>query len=249
MRCGASSFRHSVIDSATVRIEGRLSLDYADRVFRLYRPVMQIARIVLVSLVVLAAAAPAVEADLPKPPGETQYIAPPGKALVVFVRQRKRLASEVIYSIVNERGQCIASVANDWKVVARVEPGTQMLMVVTGVAQPQVQLLKVKADPGKTYVVKMRPRVNAKNPVELTILRRSTEPLEMFPAAVRETSPFRPNLEECTAWVATRQSKLATKATQAKEAWSSKDKAFRESRTIRGADGWSGDEVTGPVED
>ncbi|MDH3625727.1 MAG: hypothetical protein OEQ49_17815 [Myxococcales bacterium] len=210
---------------------------------------MRIARVVFVSLAILAAGAPVVEADPPKSLDESPYVAPEGKSLVVFVRPRKRLASEVIYSVVNERGWCIASVANDWKVVARVEPGTQMLMVVAGVAQPQVQLLKLKAEAGKTYIVKMRPRVNTKNPVELTILRRGTEPLEMFPASIRESSPFRPNLDECTAWVATRQSKLANKAAQAKEAWRGKDKAFRESHTIRGADGWTGDEVTGPIDD
>ncbi|MDH3199435.1 MAG: hypothetical protein OEM15_00945 [Myxococcales bacterium] len=238
-----------MIDSTTVGIEARFSMGYAKRAFRLYRPVMRSARIVFVLLAILAAETTSVEADLATTPGESPYIAPEGKALVVFVRKRKRLASEVIYSIVNERGRCIASVANDWKVVARVEPGTQMLMVVTGVAQPQVQLLKVKAEAGKTYVVKMRPRVNAKNPVELTILRRSTEPLEMFPASLRETGPFKPNLEECTAWVAKRQSKLATKAARAKEAWKAADKEFRASHTIRGADGWTGDEVTGPVDD
>ncbi|MDH3726829.1 MAG: hypothetical protein OER77_04810 [Myxococcales bacterium] len=210
---------------------------------------MRIARVVFVSLAIWAAGAPSVEADLPGTARESPYVAPEGKALVVFVRKRKRLASEVIYSIVNERGQCIALVANDWKVVARIEPGTQTLMVVTGVAQPQVQLLKVKAAAGKTYVVKMRPRVNAKNPVELTILRRSAEPLEMFPASIRETGPFRPNLDECTTWVATRKSKLVTKAAQAKEAWQAKDKEFRASQTIHATDGWSGDEVIGPVDD
>lgn len=210
---------------------------------------MRIVRVVLVSLAVWAAGAPSVEADLPGTAHESPYVAPEGKALVVFVRERKRLASEVTYSIVNDRGRCIALVANHWKVVARIEPGTQMLMVVTGVAQPQVQLLKVKAAAGRTYVVKMRPRVNAKNPVELTIFRRSAEPLEMFPASIRETGPFRPNLDECTAWVEARQSKLATKAAKAKEAWQAKDKEFRASHTIRGADGWTGAEVTGPVED
>ncbi|MDH3844986.1 MAG: hypothetical protein OES69_13670, partial [Myxococcales bacterium] len=98
---------------------------------------MRIARVVFVSLAILAAGAPVVEADPPKSLDESPYVAPEGKSLVVFVRPRKRLASEVIYSVVNERGWCIASVANDWKVVARVEPGTQMLMVVAGVAQPQ----------------------------------------------------------------------------------------------------------------
>ncbi len=211
-------------------------------------PVMQVPRVMFVSLAILAAAAPAV-ADQPKAASESPYVAPEGKALVVFVRERKRLASEVVYSIVNERGRCIASLANDWKVAAVVEPGAQMLMVVTGVTQPQVQLLKVKARAGRTYVVKMRPRVNAKNPVELTILRRSTQPLEMFPASIRETSPFRPNLDDCTAWVASRRSKLATKAAQAKAAWKAQDDEFRASYTIGGADGWTGDEVIGPVDD
>lgn len=209
---------------------------------------MRIARAIVLGLAISGAAA-SVEADPPKGVAESPYVAPEGKALVVFVRERKRLASEVVYSIVDKRGRCVALVANAWKVVAQVEPGSQTLMVVTGVAQPQVQLLNVKAVAGKTYIVKMRPRVNAKNPVELTILRRSTEPLEMFPAPIRETGPFRPNLEECTAWVEARRSKLATKAAHAKEAWRSKDEKFRASHTIRSADGWTGAEVVGPIED
>jgi len=208
--------------------------------------VMRIARLLFLSLAILGSGESAAEADIPKTLTKSPYVAPEGEALLVFVRERKRLASDVIYSIVDERGRCIASVADDWKVVAPIKPGTQTLMVVTGVAQPQVQLLKVKAGTGKTYVVKMRPRVNTKSPVELTILRRSTEPLEMFPASIRETGPFRPNLNECTAWVAKRQSKLATKGAQAKEAWKAEDKEFRASQTIRPADGWTGDEVTGP---
>jgi hypothetical protein len=207
---------------------------------------MPIARLLLLSLATLVACESASRADIPKTPTKSPYIAPEGEALLVFARERKRLASDVIYSIVDERGRCIASVPNDWKVVAPVKPGTQTLMVVTGVAQPQVQLLKVKAGAGKTYVVRMRPRVNTKSPVELTILRRSTEPLEVFPAAIRETGPFKVNLEECTAWVAKRQSKLATKAAQAKAAWKAEDEEFQANQTIRDADGWTGDEVTGP---
>jgi hypothetical protein len=207
---------------------------------------MQIARLLLVWFAILAVGGSVSRADIPKTPTESPYVAPKGKALLVFVRERKRLAEDVIYSIVDERGRCIALVADRWKVIAPVRPGTQMLMVVTGVAQPQVQLLKVKAAAGKTYVVKMRPRVSTKSPVELTILRRSTEPLELFPASIRETGPFKPNLEECTAWVASRQAKLATKAAQAKERWRAEDKEFRASRTIRAADGWKGDEVAGP---
>ncbi len=205
---------------------------------------MRIGHAIVLASAILGAAASG-KADPAKALLGSPYVAPEGKALVVFVRGRKRLASEVVYSIVDKRGRCVASVANDWKVVAQVEPGTQMLMVVTGVAQPQVQLLNVKAVAGKTYVVKMRPRVNAKNPIELTILRRSNEPLEMFPASIRETGPFRPDLDECTAWVQARQSKLATKAARAKEGWHSKDEKFKASHTIDGADGWTRAEVAG----
>lgn len=207
---------------------------------------MPIARLLTLSLAFVVAWQSVSQADIPKTPTESPYIAPRGEALLVFVRERKRLSSEVVYSVVDARGRCIASVPDDWKVVAPTRPGTQTLMVVTGVAQPQVQLLRVKAAVGKTYVVKMRPRMNAKAPVELTILRRGTEPLGMFPAAIRETSPFKPNLEECTAWVAKRQSKLVTKAAQAKEAWQAKDEEFQAKHTIGAADGWTAEEVVGP---
>lgn len=207
---------------------------------------MWIAHLLWLSLALSVSGGSAARADIPKTPTESPYVAPEGEALLVFIRDRKRLASEVIYSVVNERGRCIASVPDSWKVVAPIKPGTQTLMIVTGVAQPQVQLLKVKAQAGKTYVVKMRPRVNTKSPVALTILRRSTEPLEVFPATILDTSPFKPDLEGCTAWVAARQSRLATKAAQVQQAWKAAEEEFRASQTVRPADGWTADEVTGP---
>ena len=206
---------------------------------------MRVGRLLFISCLAFAASLPS-RADIPKTPATSPYVAPEGHALIVFVRARKRLAEEVVYSVVDARGRCIAVLGNDWKVVAPLRPGRQRLMVITGVAQPQVQLLKVKAEAGRTYVVNLRPRVNARNPIEITVVRRTTQPLELFPASVTQTSPFRPDLADCTSWVAARRSKLASKASRARAVWN-EDEAMRQRQTIQPADGWTREEVTATV--
>ena len=209
------------------------------------RPRVRIGRLLVISGFVVTVSLPS-KADIPKTPATSPYVAPEDHALIVFVRPRKRLAEEVMYSVVDERGRCIAVLGNDWKVVGQLRPGRQRLMVITGVAQPQVQLLKVKAEAGRTYVVKLRPRVNARNPVEMTVVRRPEQPLELFPASVVQTNPFRPDLADCTAWVAARRSKLASKASRARTVWN-EDEAMRQRQTIQPADGWTREEVTAAI--
>ncbi len=182
-------------------------------------------------------------AQIPTVSTKSPYVAAEGKALLVFVRPRKRLAEEVLHSVVDEQGRCIAVLGNGWTVVAPVRPGARKLLVVTGVAQPTVQLLKVKATVGNTYVVMFRPRVNAKRPVDITILRKSEQTLEKFPPSVLESGPFHPDLRDCSAWVASRRGRLVGKASDAKADWNEEDDEFRAAHTIRPADGWSASEI------
>ncbi|MEM7435390.1 MAG: hypothetical protein AAF436_09590 [Myxococcota bacterium] len=197
----------------------------------------------LVALVAGAFVLPLARADLPQTQPSSPYIAGPDEALLVFVRPRKRLAEEVLYSVVNARGECIAVLGNDWKVVAPIRGGKETLMVVSGVAQPQVQLLEVRALQGRTYVIQMRPRLNRKAPVDLTILRREEQPLEAFPATVLTSNPFRPNLAECSAFVSDKRRKLSEKAAAAKKAWN-EDQALRERQTVVPGDGWPANLIT-----
>lgn len=202
---------------------------------------MRIGWVALASLIV--ALPTGSRADAPRSIRASPYAAAEDDALLVFVRPRKRLAEDILYSIVTDRGQCIGVLANDWKVAAPISPGRQTLMVVSGAAQPQVQLLEVDAARGHTYVVKMRPRMNRKAPVELTVLRRSEQPLEAFPATILETPPFRPDLADCTSWVASRRARLTDKARAAKNAWQ-KDAKLRDKQTVRPSDGWPASEVS-----
>ncbi|MGB5811585.1 MAG: hypothetical protein WBG86_13695 [Polyangiales bacterium] len=178
------------------------------------------------------------QADFPTTPKASPYVAPEGRALLVFDRPRKRLSEELVFSIVNERGECVGVLGNGWKIVVPVRPSTQTLLIVTGVAQPQVQLLKVKPTAGNTYVIRMRPRVDRKAPVELTIVRKGDQPLEAFPGSILESSPFRPNLDDCSAWVRSRRSKLTDKASAARREWNS-DEELRSSQTVQRVDGWT----------
>jgi len=185
------------------------------------------------------------QAQIPKTP-DSSYVAPADQALLIFDRPRHRQASETGIRVVTPAGKCIALLENDWQMAAAIWPGKQMLMLVTGMSPPVVQLLEVNLSAGKTYVVRLRPRVNVKSPVEIEVLRREDQPLEAFPAAVREQLPAQPNLRQCTEWVSWKRSKIGSRAGEAKRSWDEADKEFRDRNTVHRNDGWTAAEVREP---
>jgi hypothetical protein len=199
----------------------------------------------LVVVVVLLLRAASAEAQIPKTP-ESPYVAPSDQALLVFSRPRRRQASEVTFRIVDQAGRCLAVLDNGWQATAPIWPGTHILLVITGTAPPTTQLLQVKVGAGKTYVVQLRERVNMKSPAEIEVLRRSDQPLEAFPPAVRDRIPAKSDLRRCTEWVSWKQSKIKPRAKQAKLKWDEASEEHRETHTVHRSDGWTAAQVREP---
>jgi hypothetical protein len=187
----------------------------------------------------------ATEAQIPKAV-ESPYAAPPDQALVVFSRPRRRQASDVTYRIVSQAGRCLAVLDNGWQMGATMWPGRHMVMVITGTAPPTIQLMELKLSAGKTYVVNLRSRVHMKSPVHIQIVRRSDQPLEAFPPAVRKLAPVDPDLRKCTEWVSWKRSKIETRAEQAKRKWDEAADEYRNAHTLHRNDGWTAAEVREP---
>lgn len=184
-------------------------------------------------------------AQLPKT-NRDPFAAPTEQALLVFTRPRQRQASETTFRIVDQTGRCIALLENDWQVAAPLWPGTHMLMILTGTAPPTVQLLRAKVTAGKTYVVRLTPRVNVKRPVQVQVLRRADQPLEAFPSKVKERGLFEPNLRKCTEWVYWKRAKIAQRGGEAKRDWDEANDDRRDAHTIVRGDGWTAAEVSAP---
>ena len=125
-------------------------------------------------------------------------------------------------------------------------PGRQMLLVITGSAPPTVQLMQVKLSTAKTYVVTLRARVNVKSPVDIEVVRRGEQPLEAFPADLRETRPAQQELRECTEWVSWKRAKIEPRAEQAKLRWDQASEERRSAHTVRRNDGWTAAELLAP---
>ncbi len=196
-------------------------------------------------LIALLSVAPAAEAQIPKT-HESPYAAPSDQALLVFSRPRRRQASEVTYRIVSQAGRCLAVLDNGQQMAALLWPGKHMLMVVTGTAPPTIQLLQANLSAGKTYVVKLRSRVNMKSPVEIKVVKRSSQPLNAFPAAIRELPPAKPDLRQCTEWVSWKRTKIEPRAELAKQKWDESSDEHRDAHTVRRNDGWTAREVREP---
>jgi hypothetical protein len=184
-------------------------------------------------------------AEIPKT-NERPYAAPSGQALLVFNRPRRRQASEADFRVIDQAGRCLGLIENGWQVAAPIWPGTQMLLIVTGTTPPTVQLLHTKLTAGRTYLVELRARVNAKSPIQIEVIRRKDQPLEAFPTSVKERSPFQADLRKCTEWVLWKRAKLEPKAEIAKNKWDEADDAHREAHTIGRSDGWTEAEIYGP---
>ena len=177
---------------------------------------------------------------------ESPYAAPSDQALVVFSRPRRRQASETTFRIVSQAGRCLAVLNDGWQMAAPMWPGKHMVMVITGTAPPTIQLVQLKLSGGKTYVVNLRSRVNMKSPVKIEVVRRSGQPLEAFPATVRELAPAKPDLRQCTEWVSWKRSKIEPRAEQAKGKWDEDTDEHRDAHTVRRNDGWTAAEVREP---
>jgi hypothetical protein len=185
------------------------------------------------------------ESQIPKTV-ESPYAAPSDQALVVFSRPRRRQASETTFRIVSQAGRCLAVLNDGWQMAAPMWPGKHMVMVITGTAPPTIQLVQLKLSGGKTYVVNLRSRVNMKSPVKIEVVRRSGQPLEAFPATVRELAPAKPDLRQCTEWVSWKRSKIEPRAEQAKGKWDEDTDEHRDAHTVRRNDGWTAAEVREP---
>jgi len=196
-------------------------------------------------VIALLLASPQAETQIPKTV-KYPYAAPSDQALLVFSRPRRRQASETTYRIVSRAGRCIAVLDNGWQMAAPMWPGKHMLMVITGTAPPTIQLMQANLSAGKTYVVNLRAKVNTKNPVEIGVVRRSDQPLEAFPPAVRELVPAKPDLRQCTEWVSWKRSKIETRAEKTKRTWDEASEEHRNQHTVRRNDGWTAAEVRGP---
>jgi|GEM_PF-1739621 len=198
-----------------------------------------------VVVVALLLQAPSADAQIQKA-SASPYVAPPDQALVVFSRPRRKQISDVTFRIVNQAGRCLAVLDNGWHTTAPIWPGTHILMVISGTAPPTVQLFQLKVGPGKTYVVQFRERVNVKRPAQIQVLRRSEQPQEAFPPAIRDRLPAKPDLRTCTEWVSWKKSKIQAKAHQAKQDWDESGEKDREAHTVHRSDGWTASEVLGP---
>ncbi len=185
-------------------------------------------------------------AQIPKAT-KTPYAAPADQALLVLSRPRHRQASEVTFRVVTHAGRCLARLDNDSQVAAALWPGKHMLMVVTGSAPPTVQLFAAKLSAGKTYVVELRPRVNVKAPVKISVIRREEQPLQAFPSAIRDTMPAKPNLRKCTEWVSWKRPKIEPRAERAKHKWDEEaSDEHRAAHTVHRNDGWAATEIYEP---
>ena len=192
-------------------------------------------------LCVLALALPA-SAQIPKA-NNTPYAAPKDKALVVFTRPRHRQASETEFRIVTHAGRCLAVLYDGSNVATELWPGKHMLMVVTGTAPPTVQLFQAKVSAGKTYIVKLRARVNVKSPVEIEPVRMADQAMEAFPTELKEQRPLRQDLRKCTEWVSWKRTKIEPRAEIAKEKWDDAPQEVRDEVTVRRNDGWTAEHI------
>jgi hypothetical protein len=142
------------------------------------RPVQRLAMLSVCSLAVLALASPLSSASA----GESPYVAPKDKGVVVFIRDRF-VDRKINYVIVDADRQCLGVMDDKKAELIPMKPGKHTLYALGGNARR----VEVNVEAGRTYFVRIYSHTAmAKGMVGLTAARRGTEAFEQIPTWTKD---------------------------------------------------------------
>jgi hypothetical protein len=175
---------------------------------------------------------------------KSPYIAPKGKALVVFVRDRFGSRKHSML-IVNEDRDCIALIRGDKDAseLVPMEPGKHTLYAWMGV----IQRIDVELEAGRTYFVRANYRSRYAAPiVELVPARRGTDTFKEVSTWTKGAKINGHAGDECTdvdGAVDTKRGRIQKKIDKEDAGWKTKDQAYRDEHTMKKSDGMTPKEL------
>jgi hypothetical protein len=167
------------------------------------------------------------------------YVAPPNKALIVFVRPAK-LGKAVKFYVVDEDKRFLTMLKGNQHVMIAVEPGKHTFYVIS----ENAGLVRADLAAGRTYVIETRPKMGmGKARVAVQPVLRNTPRFAESAKWLRDTKPYDPDLEDGANWVRKHQPVVQKRIGKAEEDWSRGDESYRATLSMSAEDGRTQEEA------
>jgi len=169
---------------------------------------------------------------------EGSFVAPPDKALLVFVRTSKMYKRRDIV-IVDDKVRAHARFEARQHATTLIEPGQHKFYVVA----QKTERFDLEAGAGRTYVVLVRVNMGAGNVRAVPDpIQRSEEDFDTSAGWIRDTKPssLGTGLEE---WAAKNKSNLEKRIADANENWNERGDEWHAAHSLRTEDGRTAEEA------
>ncbi|MBW1762212.1 MAG: hypothetical protein JRE45_10765 [Deltaproteobacteria bacterium] len=171
--------------------------------------------------------------------GPASFVAPEGKALVVFVRPSK-LGKAVNFYVVDEDKKLVTLFKGNQHVAITAPPGKHTFYVVS----ENAGLVRAELAAGRTYIISTRAKMGfGKARVIVEPVLRNSPSFAESAKWVRDTKPVDPDLGKGDKWVRKHQDAIDKRIGKAEGEWSSGDAKYRAALTMEVEDGRTQDEA------
>ena len=201
-------------------------------------------RIALVAALSLAVTGSWVLAKPPPAAEDASFVAPPDKALVVFVRDRAG-SRTVKFRVIDKKLRCLTEFKQNRHVILELEPGEHVLYVAAGTRRAHLERLQLKLAAGRTYVIGARPQLASKKKVDLETVRRNTERFAESKDWIRKTTRHVPDLKRCQKRIDRKRAKLESQVRDVDRGWSGTYESYRTAHSVIEEDGRTAEEAKG----
>jgi len=175
--------------------------------------------------------------DTPSP-----YVAQPGKALVVFVRERL-YAKATRFRVIDRERRCVSVIRGERHVLLPLEPGAHALYLLVAGTRDQAEVVHLEVEEGRTYVVDLHTQWRRKDYMDINTVRPGTDRAEKAAKDIRNTDLYEPDLEQCAEWVAKKQDELGRKMAYAERQWKLGGESYQRSHTLKRGEGFTAEQA------
>ena len=170
--------------------------------------------------------------------GPASFVAPEGRALLVFVRASK-LGKAINFYVVDEDKRFLTMFKGNQHVAITVAPGKHTFYVVS----ENAGLVRAELAAGRTYIISTRAKMGfGKARVIVEPVLRDSPSFAESAKWVRDTKPGSPDFDKGAKWVRKHQDAITRRIGKAEEEWSSGE-ANRAALTMGVEDGRTRDEA------
>lgn len=165
------------------------------------------------------------------------YVAPEGRALVVFIRERL-YAKATRFRVLDDDTRCVSVIKGERHVLLPVVPGTHRLYLLVAGTKDQAEALQLEVEAGKTYVVDIRAQWRRKDYMDINTVRPGTDRAEQAAKDIRNTDLYEPDLERCAEWVEKKRDEIGRKIAFAKEQWADGGEPYQRAHSLKAHEGF-----------